>query len=139
MTFNEHNFGQGDNSYTAAGELAGITSLVDTFYSNMDKFSEAEKIRAMHPQDLTESRKKLTYFLSGWLGGPKLYLENYGSINIPGFHKYLTIGDDERDAWLLCMKAAINSQDYDLSFKNYLYSQLKIPAERVQKINSGNT
>tara|TARA_R110002074_G_scaffold113172_3_gene242208 strand:- start:493 stop:810 length:318 start_codon:yes stop_codon:yes gene_type:complete len=105
----------------------------------MDKFSEAEKIRAMHPQDLTESRKKLTYFLSGWLGGPKLYLENYGSINIPGFHKYLTIGDDERDAWLLCMKAAINSQDYDLSFKNYLYSQLKIPAEKVQKINSGNT
>tara|TARA_R110001592_G_scaffold363402_1_gene688296 strand:- start:1625 stop:2044 length:420 start_codon:yes stop_codon:yes gene_type:complete len=138
MKFNEYKYGQGDNSYTAAGELAGITNLVDAFYSNMEMFSGAEKIRAMHPQDLTESRKKLTYFLSGWLGGPKLYLENYGSINIPDFHKHLTIGKEERDAWLLCMSSAINSQDYDLSFKDYLYSQLKIPAERVQKISSGN-
>ena len=56
--------------YQAAGELVGITRLVDEFYVNMDTLPEAEIIRNMHPHDLTESRKKLTYFLCGWLGGP---------------------------------------------------------------------
>jgi hemoglobin len=134
MKINATKYGQGNNSYIAAGELIGITSLVDTFYTNMETLVEAEKIRAMHPKDLTESRKKLTYFLSGWLGGPKLYFENYGSINIPGFHRYLSIGNEERDAWLLCMKAAIDSQNYEILFKEYLYAQLKIPAERVRQI-----
>ena len=45
------------NPYHAAGELAGISSLVDAFYANMDSFPEARVIRKMHPDDLTESRK----------------------------------------------------------------------------------
>ena len=69
--------------YQEAGELAGITRLVDEFYVNMDTLPEAETIRNMHPEDLTESRKKLTYFLSGWLGGPKLFQQHYGPISIP--------------------------------------------------------
>ena len=31
------------DAYRAAGELAGITRLVDTFYANMDRFPEAHK------------------------------------------------------------------------------------------------
>ena len=69
--------------YRAAGEQAGITSLVDAFYSNMDDFPEARVIRNMHPDDLTESRKKLTYFLCGVLGGPSLYIEHYGGGQSP--------------------------------------------------------
>ena len=36
--------------YRATGELAGLTSLVDAFYSNMDIFPEARVIRNMHPR-----------------------------------------------------------------------------------------
>ncbi len=133
MQPNEHEYGVGTNSYHAAGGLIGITCLVDDFFSNMETFPESEIIRKMHPQDLTESRKKLTYFLSGWLGGPRLYSENYGGINIPEAHKHLAIGDAERDAWLLCMQKAIDAQQYQDSFKKYLFSQLKIPAERVKQ------
>ena len=133
MQLNKHEYGVGANSYYAAGGLVGITCLVDEFFSNMDFFPEAKKIRKMHPQDLTESRQKLTYFLSGWLGGPKLYSEHYGGINIPEVHKHLAIGDAERDAWLLCMQKAINAQQYQDSFKKYLFAQLKIPAERVKQ------
>ncbi|MGH7180399.1 MAG: hypothetical protein ACREJN_00290 [Nitrospiraceae bacterium] len=42
----------------------------------------------------------MTYFLCGWLGGPKLFSEHYGPISIPGFHKQFPIGIDERDAKL---------------------------------------
>ena len=64
-------YGNDISPYCAAGELSGITSLVDAFYASMDTFSEARVIRKMHPEDLTEARKKLTYFLCGVLGGPR--------------------------------------------------------------------
>jgi hemoglobin len=133
MKTNEYGYGVGANSFNAAGGLAGITCLVDEFFSNMDTLPEAKIIRQMHPQDLTESRIKLTYFLSGWLGGPKLYSEHYGGISIPNAHKHLQIGDSERDAWLLCMQKSISTQQYQDSFKEYLFTQLKIPAERIKQ------
>ncbi|MCG2635221.1 MAG: group II truncated hemoglobin [Gammaproteobacteria bacterium] len=137
MKANEQGYGVGSNSYQAAGELAGITRLVDAFYDNMERLPEAARIRAMHPQDLSESRKKLTYFLSGWLGGPRLYRQNYGAITIPGFHRHLEIGVAERDAWLLCMEQAIAAQPYAAPFAEYLLAQLTIPADRVVQACAG--
>ena len=125
--------------YQAAGELAGITRLVDEFYVNMDILPEAETIRHMHPDDLTESRKKLTYFLCGWLGGPKQFQQHYGPISIPGFHKKFPIGYEERDAWLLCMQRALAAQPYSNELKDYLLAALSIPAERVRAVNAGES
>ncbi|WP_076419083.1 group II truncated hemoglobin [Colwellia sp. UCD-KL20] len=130
-------YGVGDNSYKMAGELSGITQLVDDFYQNMATFKESQKIRDMHPVDLTTSRKKLTYFLSGWLGGPKLYAQHYGSINIPLAHKHLSVGHAESEAWLLCMQKAVDKQAYEDPFKVYLMQQLRVPAERIVMV-SGN-
>ena len=127
------------NPYRAAGELAGITSLVDAFYSNMDNFPEARVIRNMHPEDLTESRKKLTYFLRGVLGGPRLYIDHYGGVNLPDFHSQFPLGTDEPDAWMLCMQHAISVQPYEASFKEYLLARLWIPAERIRLVNETGT
>ncbi len=125
-------YGIGDGSYRAAGQYEGIKKLVDAFYDNMERLPEAAGIRAMHAADLSESRKKLTYFLSGWLGGPKLYREHYQPIVIPKAHSHLPIGTDERDAWMLCMKNAVEAQPYEADFKRYLLDQLYIPAERTR-------
>lgn len=135
MSVKSCEYGVGENSYIMAGKLAGITKLVNEFYNNMDVFSESKKIRNMHSSDLSESRKKLSYFLSGWLGGPKLYAENYGSINIPQAHKHLSVGIKESEAWLLCMKKAIDKQPYEESFKTYLIEQLRVPAERIRMVS----
>ncbi|MBX3303842.1 MAG: group II truncated hemoglobin [Nitrospira sp.] len=123
--------------YQAAGGLEGITRLVDEFYLNMDTLPEAKIIRGMHPPDLTESRRKLIYFLSGWLGGPRLFQQHYDPISIPGAHKRFPIGYEERDAWLLCMQRAIATQPYSDQFKDYLLTALNIPAERVRQVNMG--
>jgi hemoglobin len=98
----------------------------------METLPEAKVIRSMHREDLTLSRKKLAYFLSGWLGGPKLYPENFGSISIPSAHKHLPIGAEESDAWMLCMQKAVEKQPYEEPFKLYLIEQLRIPAERIR-------
>ncbi|MCD9460967.1 group II truncated hemoglobin [Marinibactrum halimedae] len=127
-----NNYGIGDASYQAAGELAGITRLVDDFYRFMETIPEAQEIRRMHQDDLTESRRKLAYFLSGWLGGPKLYSEHFGSINIPKAHQHLKVNIQQEQAWLLCMEKAIALQPYKEDFKQYLLEQLRVPAKRIR-------
>jgi len=129
-------YGFGDNSYKAAGKLEGLTRLVDDFYDQMDTLPEAKHIREMHPEDLTLSRKKLAYFLSGWLGGPSLYAEHFGGISIPRSHQHLVIGDSEGDAWLLCMEKALEKQPYQERFKQYLLEQLQFPTERIKDVCS---
>ena len=129
----EPKFGQGDASFRAAGGEQGIRKLVDAFYDEMDRASDAARIRGMHPEDLEISRDKLARFLCGWLGGPNRYREKYGFISIPDAHAHLDIGLAECDAWLRCMASALDEQPYSDAFKKYLFEQLSIPAERVRK------
>ncbi len=131
-------YGTLDATFQAAGAEQGVKKLVDDFYDNMQRLVEAKRILSMHPDDLEVSRDKLFRFLCGWMGGPKLYREKYGPISIPAVHAHLSIGTEERDAWLLCMKKAIEQQDYSDDFKEYLFKQLSFPAHRVVN-NSVNT
>jgi hemoglobin len=126
----ELEYGVDDKSFIAAGKVEGIRQLVDVFYQQMDIQPNAKVIRAMHKEDLSESIDKLTRFLCGWLGGPKLFSDKYGPIRIPKAHSHLDIGYAERDAWLYCMEQAISKQPYEQDFKQYLLAQLAVPAER---------
>ncbi len=125
-------FGEGDASFRAAGGEAGIRRLVDAFYDEMTRRPEAVLIRAMHPADLRVARDKLARFLCGWLGGPPRYREAYGPIAIPAAHAHLRVDGAERDAWLACMRVAVDAQPYTVAFRRYLLEQLAIPAERVR-------
>ena len=132
MTRKKQVFGVADASYQAAGGIEGIQKLVNRFYDLMDSVPESAEIRALHKPDLGEARQRLAWFLSGWLGGPKLYQQHVGSISIPGFHRRFNIGSSEKEAWLDCMARAITEQDYSEEFKHYLLYQLSIPAERCR-------
>jgi hemoglobin len=87
----------------------------------------------MHPADKLVSRDKLARFLCGWLGGPKLYQEKYGSIGIPRVHEHLAIATAERDQWLTCMRESVVSQPFAEPFKIYLMEQLFVPAEAIRR------
>lgn len=125
-------YGVVDASYQAAGQLAGLSKLVNDFYDLMEALPEAARIRAMHPEDLTASRDKLTLFLSGWLNGPRLFSAKYGKgISMPRAHGHLPINDEDRIAWMTCMSKALDQQDYEPDFKHYLLQQLNVPASRI--------
>lgn len=124
-------FGVGDASYQAAGGIDGLRRLVDDFYRLMDQLPEAAALRRMHPQSLDVSRDKLACFLSGWLGGPRLFSEKYGAISIPAFHAQWPIDQAGSDAWLQCMAQAIELQGYTPAFAEYLLTQLRVPAQRI--------
>lgn len=124
-------YGMEDASFKAAGGVEGIRKLVEDFYRIMDTLPDATIIRHMHPDDLDVSVDKLARFLCGWLGGPRLYNEKYGAISIPAAHAHLVIGEHERDSWLRCMQEAISLQAYAPEFADYLFIQLRVPAERI--------
>ena len=110
-----------------------MRKLVDCFFDRMSSDQRFATIFSMHPDDLDVSRDKLARFLCGWLGGPKLYNEKYGSIGIPRVHAHLAIRTPERDQWLTCMAESVAEQPFDADFKQYLMQQLFVPAEAVRR------
>ena len=130
-------YGNGDATYQAAGGQTGIRRLIDCFFDIMASDSRYATIYHWHPEDKEESRDKLALFLCGWMGGPKPFIEKYGSIRIPEAHKHLDITTVERDLWLECMARALSEQDYPSALVEYLQHQLFIPAERVRQVCMG--
>jgi hemoglobin len=98
----------GRTPYEALGGEPAVRALVDRFYDLMDTLPEAAVIRAMHPADLAESRQKLFEFLTGWLGGPPIYVEKRGHPRLRMRHMPFAVDEAARDAWLLCMNQAID-------------------------------
>lgn len=126
-------YGVGDSTLRALGGEAAVVTLVERFYAAMSRLPEAQRIRAMHPDDLTLSQEKLATFLIGWMGGPRRYRERFGPISIPAAHRHLDIGPEERDAWLVCMATALEEQGIDDELKAYLLAQLRHPAEMCRR------
>lgn len=121
------------NSYEQLGAYNGILALTNRFYDIMSKNPEAKRIRTMHPEDLSATRENLALFLYGWLGGPSLYLEKYGSINLTHLHALLDINTTDRDMWLSCMAQALQEQVSDKKLRDNLLKRLKIPAEKIRQ------
>jgi len=94
--------------YQAIGEAAGVTALCRRFYELMDTLPEAARCRAIHPADLSGSEAKLNDYLTGWLGGPPVYVEKYGHPRLRARHMPAAIGPAERDEWLLCFNRAMD-------------------------------
>ena len=107
--------------YQQLGGDAAVRKLVDRFYDLMDENADAETIRKMHPDDLTESRSKLYEFLSGFLGGPPLYHQNRGHPKLRMRHLPFEIDEQARDAWLACMNQSLS----ELTDDKLLLMQLK--------------
>jgi hemoglobin len=100
-----------DNSPTAYELLGGdvrVRALVDRFYDLMDLEPAYVDLRQAHGPSLADARDKLYWFLSGWLGGPSLYIERFGHPRLRARHLPFSIGIKERDQWLACMMQSMN-------------------------------
>lgn len=93
--------------YERIGGEAAIRQLVKRFYELMDTLPEAYGIRKLHPDDLSGSEQKLFMYLSGYLGGPNLYIEQFGHPRLRARHMPFPIDADARDQWLLCFDQAM--------------------------------
>lgn len=106
--------------YEQIGGEAVLARLCDRFYELMAVSPQFQGIRQLHPEDLQGSRDKLFMFLSGWLGGPDLFVERFGHPRLRARHLPFPIGVSERDQWVACMIMAMEDAGIETALRERL-------------------
>ena len=99
--------------FNLIGGAVPLRTMVDRFYDLMELEPTFAELRALHPSALDGSRDKLYWFLSGWSGGPNLYIEQFGHPRLRARHLPYPIKTAERDQWLRCMAYAMQDIGVD--------------------------
>ncbi len=121
-----------DTHYQRIGGAERVRALVVRFYQIMDELPETYGIRKMHSPHLQSAEDKLFKFLSGWMGGPQLFVEEYGHPMLRARHLPFAIGDSERDQWLLCMNRALDEVVEDVQLRNDLSAAFAKVADHMR-------
>lgn len=106
------------------GGQATVDRIIDSFYDRMETLPEAAIIRALHPRDLSSTRATLKKYLAEWLGGPQSYSQERGHPRLRARHLPFSIGDDERDAWMFCMRGALEEHVTDEPVRVWILGKL---------------
>ncbi len=122
--------------YEMVGGAVGVRTLVDRFYDLMETEPEAVNVRALHAKSLKVSRDKLEMYLTGWLGGPPVYVEKFGHPRLRMRHFPFAIGKRERDEWLWCMERAIAEHGMPDALKKELGAKLRVVADHMRNQES---
>lgn len=118
--------------YEQMGGDAGIRRLVDRFYDLMDTAPEAATIRRLHAVSLKASREKLYMYLTGWTGGPPVYVERFGHPRLRARHLPFHISSRERDEWLWCMDQALDEAEMPDPLRADLREKLHALADHMR-------
>ncbi|MGH2597184.1 MAG: globin [Actinomycetota bacterium] len=117
--------------YEAVGGMPFFEALVDRFYDGV----QADAILlALYPEphDLGSARRKLTLFLAQYWGGPTTYNEERGHPALRMRHAPFAIGADERDRWLVHMKAAVDAMDPPSDVAQSLTGYFEVAADSLR-------
>lgn len=115
--------------YQLIGGEEKVRALVTRFYDLMDEDPDYFGIRKLHPPSLDGSREKLFMFLTGWLGGPPVYVEAFGHPRLRARHLPFAIGVAERDQWMTCMTAAMHDVAIEASMRDRLIASFANTAD----------
>lgn len=119
-------------------ELVGgqpfFDDLVDAFYERVER---DPVLRPIYPEDLAPGKRALAMFLAQYWGGPPEYSAEKGHPRLRMRHAPFTIGEEQRDAWLASMLAALDDTDAPMAAKTALREYFAMAATAM--INSGAT
>lgn len=119
--------------YDLVGGKNGVKNLVQVFYDIVETNPEAHKLHLLHLRGngVAHSRIEQFNFLSGFLGGPKLYVEKHGHSNVRTVHEHVEITVESKDIWLNCMSITIDAIGMEASTKAKLMNNFTVVAERL--------
>ncbi len=118
--------------YERIGGDENIRALVVRFYALMDELPEAYGIRKLHAEDLQGAADKLYKFLTGWMGGPPLYVDQYGHPMLRKRHQPFSIGNVESEQWLLCMNQSLDEVVEDVALRRELSASFAKVADHMR-------
>ncbi|HNW64180.1 MAG TPA: group II truncated hemoglobin [Piscinibacter sp.] len=121
------------------GGEAAVAKLVDAFYRAMDSRADARAIRAMHHADLAQTKAVLRIYLAEWLGGPKRYSAERGQPRLRRVHGPFAIDTNARDAWLACMRQALDEVGTDAALRDELLAAFAKVADHLKNTDTDST
>jgi hemoglobin len=116
----------GESFYEAVGGEETFRRIVGRFYEEVAK---DEVLRPLYPdEDLGPAEEKLRLFLMQYWGGPHTYSERRGHPRLRMRHAPFVIGPIQRDAWLRCMRVAVDEAGLDEPHRAQLWEYLEMAA-----------
>jgi hemoglobin len=117
--------------YERVGGMAFFETLVDRFYEGV---ADDPVLLPLYPEphDLAPARRRLTLFLAQYWGGPSDYSDERGHPRLRMRHAPFSIGGEERDRWLVHMRAALASLDPPPDIEQALLDYFDMAAESMR-------
>jgi hemoglobin len=117
------------NYYELFGGEPFFADLVSQFYARV---ATNEILRPMYPErDMAGAAKRLEMFLAQYWGGPTTYQEERGHPRLRMRHAGFRIGPAAKEAWLTCMREAVDGMDMEAEASAKLWRYLEGAAEHL--------
>lgn len=117
------------NYYELFGGEPFFSDLVSQFYARV---ATNEILRPMYPaRDMEGAAQRLKMFLEQYWGGPTRYSEERGHPRLRMRHAGFHIGPAAKDAWLTCMREAVEGMDMEAQAREKLWRYLESAAEHL--------
>lgn len=124
----------------------GVVSAPETFYEQVggeptfrfivrrfyEEVAKDELLRPIYPEeDLGPAEERLRLFLIQYWGGPTTYSEQRGHPRLRMRHAPFKVGPTERDAWLRCMRIAVDEAGLAQEHRERLWQYLEMAAQSM--------
>lgn len=115
--------------YQAVGGEETFRRIVARFYAEV---ADDELLRPLYPdEDLGPAEERLGLFLMQYWGGPHTYSDNRGHPRLRMRHAPFQIGPLQRDAWLRCMRIAVDEAGLPEPLRDQLWQYLEMAANSL--------
>ncbi|MGH3925719.1 MAG: globin [Pseudonocardiaceae bacterium] len=119
-----------ENFYQAVGGERTFHRIVARFYALV---AQDEVLRPLYPEEeLGAAEERLRMFLVQYWGGPHTYSDQRGHPRLRMRHVPFRIGPTERDAWLRCMRIAVDEAELGEAHRAVLWDYLQMAANSMQ-------
>ncbi len=124
-------------AFDLVGGADSVRAIVERFYDAMSEHEPA--LARLHACDADGrvdrgSRDRFALFLIGWLGGPQDYMAIHGHPRLRMRHARVPVGADFRDAWLRCMKRALDGEGVEGEVRIFLDNRFAEVADFLRNV-----
>jgi hemoglobin len=115
--------------YDEVGGMPFFERLVGLFY---DGVADDPVLRPLYPEELESPTRHLTLFLAQYWGGPTTYDAERGHPRLRMRHAPFAVGPEERDRWLVHMRAAVDASTPPEPARRALLEYFEMAAEAMR-------
>ncbi len=106
--------------YTRMGGAAALERLVARYLDILQHDPTYARLCAFYTQGFARYQKRMVEYLSGFFGGPALYMKRHGLPALRENHQSIQITPELRDLWYGCMLQALNEEVPDTALRSKL-------------------